>query len=65
MKGDLLPKSLRVKGKSKYLHIRLKEENLKNINELWERYYPTKLWEKIKKYFRDLSQGIIKILLKK
>lgn len=58
MKGNQIPKALRVKGKSNYLFIRLRQEKLKNINQLWERYYPTTLTGMLKKFFRDLFKYI-------
>ena len=39
IKKFLLPKELRQKGKSKYLHFRLKEERLANLSELYHKYW--------------------------
>ena len=54
MKGNTLPRALRFKGKSKYLFCRLREEKLNSLNDLYEKYFPTKFWNKIKKFFRDI-----------
>ena len=61
MKGDLLPKYLRRKGKSKYLFCRLKEEKMKSINQLYEKYNSDQssikhysLWEKIVELYNKL-----------
>lgn len=51
MKGNILPKNMRVKGKSKYFYLRLKEEKIP-LNSLWNGTITEspadKLWKKLK-----------------